>query len=217
MTPIFDGANATCYRLLDRGARQWPAKKRAVVTTSEDGVSAYEASNLVRSHGAYVWRTLCLLGVRPADVDDLTQEVLLIAIARRHTHEGRGTLRSWIRGICVKKAAGHRRKAQVRLEVASDSVSERGSTQHPDDVLDQSRKLQRLRRALGQLDEAQRAAFVLYEIEGLTMKEVAAALGCPLQTAYSRHAAARRRVIADMRRGELAGGPIEHERDGGCP
>ena len=33
--------------------------------------------------------------------------------------------------------------------------------------------------------------FVLYEIEGLTMKEVCDVVGCPLQTAYSRLHAAR--------------------------
>ncbi len=48
-----------------------------------------------------------------------------------------------------------------------------------------------LMRALEQLDDDRRAVFVLYEIEGLSIAEVAAALGCPLQTAYSRLRAGR--------------------------
>jgi RNA polymerase sigma-70 factor (ECF subfamily) len=53
---------------------------------------------------------------------------------------------------------------------------------------------------LASLDEPQRAVFVLYEIEQLTMKQVAEALGCPLQTAYSRHQAARAQVLAAFAR-----------------
>ena len=39
---------------------------------------------------------------------------------------------------------------------------------------------------------------MLYEIEELPMAEVARALGCPIQTAYSRLHAARRAVAAAM-------------------
>ena len=53
-----------------------------------------------------------------------------------------------------------------------------------------------LLRALSALDDDQRAVFVLYELEELTMPEVAEALGCPIPTAYSRLYAARRRVRA---------------------
>lgn len=50
--------------------------------------------------------------------------------------------------------------------------------------------------ALSRLDEPKREIFVLYEIEGLTMREVCDVLDCPLQTAYSRLHAARK-VLAE--------------------
>jgi RNA polymerase sigma-70 factor (ECF subfamily) len=37
---------------------------------------------------------------------------------------------------------------------------------------------------------------VLYELEGLSMAEIAVSLECPLQTAYARLHAARRLVLA---------------------
>jgi RNA polymerase sigma-70 factor (ECF subfamily) len=43
----------------------------------------------------------------------------------------------------------------------------------------------------------------LYELEELTMAEVAEALGCPLTTAYSRLHAARKSVRAAFARTEL--------------
>lgn len=53
---------------------------------------------------------------------------------------------------------------------------------------------------LENLDEEKRAAYVLFEIEQLSMAEVADALGCPLQTAYKRYYAARDFVHARVRR-----------------
>ena len=45
---------------------------------------------------------------------------------------------------------------------------------------------------LAALDEDKRQVFVLYELEELSMREVAEVMGCPLQTAYGRLYAARR-------------------------
>jgi RNA polymerase sigma-70 factor (ECF subfamily) len=57
---------------------------------------------------------------------------------------------------------------------------------------------ERLLATLDRLDDEKRAAFVLYEIEELPLREVAEVLGCPLQTAYSRLQAARSFVRADF-------------------
>jgi RNA polymerase sigma-70 factor (ECF subfamily) len=53
---------------------------------------------------------------------------------------------------------------------------------------------------LDKLDDSKRAVFVLYEIEELSMSDVAAAVGCPVQTAYSRLHAARTEVAAAIAR-----------------
>jgi RNA polymerase sigma-70 factor, ECF subfamily len=47
---------------------------------------------------------------------------------------------------------------------------------------------------LEQLDYDKRTVFVLYELEELTLREIAEALEIPLQTAYSRLRAARQFV-----------------------
>jgi len=54
--------------------------------------------------------------------------------------------------------------------------------------------------SLEDLDDEKREVFVLYELEELTMNEVADALACPLQTAYSRLYAARDAVKGAFRR-----------------
>jgi RNA polymerase sigma-70 factor (ECF subfamily) len=57
---------------------------------------------------------------------------------------------------------------------------------------------------LDRLDEQKRQVFVLYEIEGMTMKEVCEVLECPLQTAYSRLHAARA-VLSEALENEQGG------------
>jgi RNA polymerase sigma-70 factor (ECF subfamily) len=71
------------------------------------------------------------------------------------------------------------------------------ATQHGDAERGEARR--RLLAALDTLTDEQRQVFVLYEIEQLTMQEIAAAVGCALQTAYSRLYAARAKVQTAMK------------------
>ena len=163
-------------------------------------------SRIVREHGVFVWRTLRRLGVRDADVDDVCQEVFVVVSRKLAEFEPRASLKSWLYGICVRSSAAHRRRAQVRREVPTEAP-EAGSTERgPDAALESRQGLAMLDRALESLDEDKREVFVLYEIEELAMSEVAGILGCPLQTAYSRHTAARAAVVSFFKRGTLAKG-----------
>jgi RNA polymerase sigma-70 factor, ECF subfamily len=158
-------------------------------------------SRIVREHGVFVWRTLRRLGVREADIDDVCQEVFVVVHRKLVDFEPRASIKSWLYGICIRSAAAHRRKAPVRREIPTESPEE-GSTTHggPDASLESREALQALDRALDALDDDKRQVFVLYEVEELPMSEVAQIVGCPLQTAYSRHSAARAHVVAFFRR-----------------
>lgn len=140
----------------------------------------------------YVFRVLRYLGVQEADVPDLCQEVFITVHRKLDGFEGRSSIRTWLYRICQRAASDHRRRAYVRREVTMDLTSpERDLPEH---VMDEREKVEArslLVFALAKLDEAKRDVFVLYEIEGMTMREVCDVLDCPLQTAYSRLHAAR--------------------------
>lgn len=142
-------------------------------------------------HARYVIRTLRHLGIKEADVDDVAQEVFLTVHRKLPEFEGRSKLRTWLYAICLRVASDHRRRAYVVRERVTDSppvdTGERTGAE-PDTSLESRAFVEQL---LGQLDDDKRAVLVLYEIEGLTMREVAEVVGCPLQTAYSRLHAAR--------------------------
>jgi RNA polymerase sigma-70 factor, ECF subfamily len=158
------------------------------------------AAGLFREYAPFAWRVLRRLGVAERDADDVCQEVFVTAHRRIASFEGRSSQRTWLYGICVRTASEYRRRAVHRHEVLSEGVPEAAvdASQEEDAALREARAT--LDRILGSLDDDKRAVFVLYEIEELPMTEVAVAVGCPLQTAYSRLHAARRDVDSALHR-----------------
>jgi RNA polymerase sigma-70 factor (ECF subfamily) len=153
------------------------------------------------NYAPFVWRVLRHLGVREADLPDLSQEVFVIIHKKIDTFNKSSTLCSWIYGICVRIASGYRRSARIRKEFFTDAVPERECPAQQISDLDNRRALEYLDSLLSELEPEKRMVYILYEIEELSMAEVAEAVNCPLSTAYSRLYAAREEIItADRRR-----------------
>ena len=115
---------------------------------------------------------------------------------------GRSSMRTWIYGICVYVASNHRRRAYVRRERPVAEPPEAVDVQGQE-TLERDQRWPALQRLLDTLDPEKREVFVLYELEELSMREVAEVCGCPLQTAYSRLHAARRLLLERYREQEL--------------
>ena len=153
-----------------------------------------EVDRVFREHGEFVWRSLRRLGLSEADADDICQEVFVVVFRKLADFEQRSSLRAWLYGIAVRLAASHRRRASTQREVPTETLPEATEPREPDDRLVASEARRLLDLALDNLDDDKRAVFVLFEIEELPMTQIATALECPLQTAYSRLYAARERV-----------------------
>lgn len=145
-------------------------------------------------HAPFVWRVLRRLGVREAEVEDLCQEVFVVVHRKLPEFEGRSSLPTWLYGICVRTASDHRRRAHVRREQPTDRPPERAGSAPQLREIERRQAKAMLDDALDRVPDDQRAVFVLFEIEQLSMNEVAEAVGCPLKTAYSRLYAARKLV-----------------------
>jgi RNA polymerase sigma-70 factor (ECF subfamily) len=170
--------------------------------------AAPEFAELFHQHAAFVWRALRRLGVRERDAEDLLQEVFMVVHRKLPEFAGRASVTTWIYGICLRKALDYRRLARITREVSAeqaDHVGE-GRAQAPgqERALELKRARSRLDAILDQLDDDKRAVFVLFELEGLTMNEIAGVMGTPVQTAYARLYAARRHIKQSL--GEEAGG-----------
>ena len=157
-------------------------------------------AEVFRENVPFAWRCLRRLGVAEKDVEDVCQEVFLVVHRRLDDYDGRASVRAWIYGICVRKASEHRRLAYQRRERTSETLPDDGVEPSQGETIDRKRALAFLDRTLAELDDDKRAVFVLYEVEGISMNEIATAIDCPLQTAYSRLHAARKLVEAAFAR-----------------
>jgi RNA polymerase sigma-70 factor (ECF subfamily) len=155
-------------------------------------------SSVYASHAAFVRRSLRRLGVHAADVEDGCQDTFVVVHRRLNDYDGSAAVRTWLFGITRRVAADYRKRAHRRHEAPAAAEPVIEATQVRE--LDRRRARAVLDRILDQLDEDKRSVFVQYELEEVPMNDVALAAACPLQTAYSRLAAARRQVDAAVRR-----------------
>jgi len=161
-------------------------------------VDAGEFARLFAAEAPRVWRVLRRLGIAEADLEDVCQEVFLVVYRRWHEFRGASTLRTWIYGIALRKALGHRRRKHVRDAVPL--AHEPSVAPEQQQALESSEQRRLLQSALDRLGDGKREVFVLYELEQLAMREVANALELPLHTAYARLYAARSELGATLRR-----------------
>jgi RNA polymerase sigma-70 factor, ECF subfamily len=147
---------------------------------------------LFDAHVPYVWKTLQRLGVKPAELPDVTHDVFVIVFRRLADFDASRPAKPWLFGIAYRVARDHRKLFRNTHEVVSDTIAETTDPVPPADVqlvVAEEKKL--VHDALETLEDERRAVFVLFEIDGVAMPEVAEALGLPLNTAYSRLRLAR--------------------------
>lgn len=164
------------------------------------GVTAPDFRDVYQANVRPVWRALSAFGVPLADVPDAVQEVFLVVHRRLPDFDGRHKVSTWIHSISVRVAMAARRRAAARRETLVEEPADVLAQGDPESDLDARRAMAMLRELLDALDDDKRAVFVLYEVQELPMREVAEAVGCPLQTAYSRYHAARKVIDRELAR-----------------
>lgn len=169
---------------------------------SFDSTENLDVAAIVREHGPYVHRLLRRLGVAPADVDDAFQEVFVVVHRKLDSFQGRSSIRGWVYGICLHVGVRHRqrRRRAARQEVSGSIDDLAGTGPTPETTFRTAEARRLLDSFLDKLDDDKRAVFVLYELEGMPMHEVAALTNCAVPTAYSRLRIAREVVFDAIRR-----------------
>ena len=164
-----------------------PAPAREASVSSTDRLTI-----LFQRHFDLVWRTVRRLGVPPEAVDDAAQEVFVIA-SRRLASIEEGKERAFLYGTAVRVASTARRTSSRRRAAspADDAIDPADPAPAPDELVDRKRARALLDELVARLPDDTRPVFVLYELEGLTMDEIAACLEVPPGTVASRLRRAR--------------------------
>lgn len=152
---------------------------------------------MVSEHLDGVWRALRRFGVPEAAADDATQKVFVVA-ARRLAEIEEGGERQYLLGIAWRVASDTRHALRRRREVPIDEIAAGASlvapARQPDHALEHKETLELLAALLGEMPQALRDAFVLFELEDLNAAEVARVLNVPVGTVASRVRRAREHI-----------------------
>jgi RNA polymerase sigma-70 factor (ECF subfamily) len=163
----------------------------------EQAAGAIGAEALFRAHATFVAAFVTRLGATKAEVDDLVQEVFIVAHTKGGYQPGPAHPRTWLAAIALRVVRAKQRSTARRREdpsaTAFDAMTAAG--RHPGEALEIAESLGRVQLALETLDLEHRAVFVLYEIEGESCQAIADALDIPVGTVYSRLYTARRRFL----------------------
>jgi RNA polymerase sigma-70 factor (ECF subfamily) len=136
-------------------------------------------------------RSLRRLGVPELVVDDAAQEVFLVA-ARRLADIELGRERSFLFATALRVASDVRRAVARRGTLVDDTLEHiADDAPNPAELADRQRARAVLDRVLDAMELDLRAVFVLYELEEMTMAEIAATLDVPAGTVASRLRRAR--------------------------
>jgi RNA polymerase sigma-70 factor (ECF subfamily) len=152
------------------------------------------------AHFDYVWNSLRRLGVRESDLEDVTHDVFFSVSGKLREFDARRPLRPWLFGFAFRRAADYRRLARNRFEVFDANAEPRDPAPDPLEHAIAHEGLGIARDALGALELERRAVFILHDLDGVSMPEIALELGIPVNTAYSRLRLARGELAAAVKR-----------------
>lgn len=121
-----------------------------------------------------------VLGDGP-DLDDLVQDVFVIAFRGLDSFRGDARLSTWLYRICVNVALGRIRSrsrkppplAVADVDAVADARPAADRPETPERALERAQDRARVYRALDQLAPKKRIVLYLHEIEGLDLKDIA--------------------------------------------
>ena len=166
-----------------------PSDAELVARAKLGDLAAFEA--LTSRYEQRVYSLAMRMLRQEQDAEDVTQQTFLSALENLNGFRGEASFSTWLLRIAAHAALKVIRKRKgldtVSLEEATESQDENGAIPHPEYIADwrqspeelvqrnETRRL--LDGALAQLDEKHRLVFLLRDVEGLSIKETAEALG----------------------------------------
>ena len=177
------------------------ADDRELIRRCQDGdVAAFEP--LVEKYRQRVWRLAYQILRDREEAWDCAQEAFVRAFSSLSSFRGQSAFYTWLFRITVNVATDRHRSRGARTrafggEAVSDEEWERTAVdveEGPDDAALRSEERERIERALDSLPPKARTIIILSDIEGLSYREIAAVLNCPMGTVMSRLHNARRRL-----------------------
>lgn len=182
----------------DERAALVPSKRRVwSLQVVHADVSSFQ--RVFEAELGYVATSLRRLGVAPRDVEDVAHDLFVQVWRQWSTYDPARPVRPWLFAFAFRFASDYRRLSRHKVEmfVEKDSATkEKGA----DELLVEHEQQRLLFSALESISEERRGVFILFELDGVPMQEIAESLAIPANTAYSRLRLAREEFSAAAKR-----------------
>lgn len=157
---------------------------------------------IYRAHSRRLYGVAVRMLGNPADADDMLQEIFLAAHRKLDSFRGESALGTWLYRLAVNLCLDHLRSRTGRTLHLTDALDDEPAL--PDagsrGLAERAVTKMDLERALAQLPEGCRTAFVLHDVQGLEHREVGEIMGIAEGTSKSQVHKARLRLRALLSR-----------------
>jgi RNA polymerase sigma-70 factor (ECF subfamily) len=137
---------------------------------------------LVEAHAKRVYALAYRFCWDHDDADDITQETFVRAFEYLRSFREGSDLGPWLYRIAVNRCISHRKRQQRDAERGSLAAPETHSDPSPGELAETIAISSHVQQEIRRLPGRQRAAIVLFELEGLSVAETASAMGCSAGT-----------------------------------
>ncbi len=159
-------------------------------------------AELFTRHADRLWALALRTLQHPADAEEVLQEAMLSAFRRAASFRGDAAVGTWLYRIVLNACFDRLRRAKARPQAAAgdEVVAALPSSQEgPEETVVRREVAAEVERALARLGPDQRAALILVDLEGRSIDEAAAILGCAPGTVKSRCSRGRARLAPLLR------------------
>lgn len=143
-------------------------------------------TRLMDAHYADVYRFISQSRICREDAEDLTQQTFVLACRAMSAFRGEASLRTFLHRIAVREVYGWKRRFRLTVPLNGNEEANDRIGRVEDGLV--------LLEALDRIPDRYRIAFQLFEVQQLSVAEIATAMGIPEGTVKSHLSQARRRL-----------------------
>jgi RNA polymerase sigma-70 factor, ECF subfamily len=161
---------------------------------------------LYRAHAGRLYNLIVRMVSSTETAEDLLQDVFLTAYRKVGSFRGDSSLGTWLYRMAVNHCLDYLRGRQSKMAKTTDSLEDEGMAEPAASAPLVASTISRLdlERAISQLPDGCRTAFVLHDVEGFEHNEIARLLGISEGTSKSQVHKARMKLRAMLKSGGAA-------------
>ncbi len=173
-------------------------------------VAAYQRGNshalaeLYRRHSRRVESVARHVIGPSSELEDIVQDVFIELQRALYKFRGDSRFTTWLHRVTVNVALQHirkgKRKGWLRWVGIDEANPRTQASVRIDNQIEARETVKILYEVLGTITEKKRVVFALYELEGMSLQDIAATVGTSVNTVKSRLFHARREIFSEVKR-----------------